>query len=113
MQIEIDIEVLKSVSSMKEDKARQIIDQTKKVMNDWRTPIDVTPVNQRITMEAPTDLGDGPLVIVLMNKDAETMAELGYDQERKKFPPREEEGEIVAELGYDQERKKSPQQKKR
>ena len=66
MQIQIDIEVLKSVRSMTEDKARQIIDQTKKVRNDSKTPIDVTPVNQRITVEAPTDLGDGPLVIDLL-----------------------------------------------
>jgi hypothetical protein len=112
MQIEIDIGVLKSVSSMKEDKARQIIDQTTKVMINWRTPIDVRPVNQRITVEAPTNLGNGPLGIVLLNNDGAIVAELGYDQERKKFPPQEEEEETMAE-GYDQERKKILTAKKR
>ena len=50
---------------------RQIIEQTTKVRINWRKPIDVKPKNDRITVEVPTDLGDGPLVIALMNEDGE------------------------------------------
>jgi hypothetical protein len=110
MQISIDIKVLTFVSSMKEEKARQVIAQTTKVMINGELIdgelIDVNPVEETITVEVPTDLGDGPLVIVLVNKEGETVAPLLYDQEAGEFPPKEEDGdqgdpyeEIVEAIG--------------
>jgi hypothetical protein len=91
--VEINIEVLRSVRSMSEDKARQIIDQTTKVILNFKTLIDVKQVNKRIAVEVPTHLGEDPLIIVLMNKEMKTVAALGYDQKEKKFPQQEEDDE--------------------
>ena len=63
MQIPIDIEDLKSVGSMTEDDAQQIIDETTKVLNQGEDN-HVKPENQRISLEVPTDLDGGPWVIV-------------------------------------------------
>ena len=79
---------------MSEDKARQIIDQTTKVMINWKTLIDVKPENKRITVEVPTDHGEDPLIIVLMNKEGKTVTALAYDQKAKKFPQQEEDEEF-------------------
>jgi hypothetical protein len=92
--VEINIEVLRSVRSMSEDKARQMIDQTTKVILNWKTLIDVKPVNKRITVEVPTHHGEDPLIIVLMNKEMKTVTALGYDQKEKKFPQQEEDEEF-------------------
>jgi hypothetical protein len=78
MQIPIDIEVLKSVHAMTDDEARQIIDQTTKVT--ITKSIDVKPERHKITLEAPTDLGDGPWEIALVNKDGGTLAK--FDSQR-------------------------------
>jgi hypothetical protein len=91
--VEINIEVLRSVRSMKEDKAQQIISQTTKVILNWETIIDVKPVNKKITVDVPTHLREDPLIIVLMNKEVKAMAALGYDQKEKKFPQQEEDEE--------------------
>jgi hypothetical protein len=81
--IEIDIEVLKSVRAMTEKDAQQIIEQTKRVkinVVDEITLKDVTPKNQRITVPAPTNLGEGLLVIIdLINKDGGKIITLAYD----------------------------------
>jgi hypothetical protein len=82
MQIEINTEVLKTVLSMKDDEARQKIDQTKRVRINGDTLIDVEPKNQTITVEAPT--GDGLVIIDLINKDGATTT-LAYDLKAKKF----------------------------
>jgi hypothetical protein len=94
MPIKIDIEVFRSVSSMNDNKIRQIIDQTTKVIFNGEKPLEVKPVNETITVEVPTNLGDGrPLVIVLMNEKGETLAELGYDQEAGNFPQNKQDGD--------------------
>ena len=56
------------------------------------------PENQRITLEVPTDLGDGPLVIVLVNKDGRFSKPLGDISMTKAT---EELGEQVADLRRD------------
>src|SRR5262245_51101566 len=91
IDIEIDIEVLKSANSMEKEEAGQTIDQTKTVMIEGTGPINVTPKNKTITLNVTTeaDLGDGPWVIALMNEKGETLADLGYDTRRKLFPPEE------------------------
>lgn len=81
MQIPIDVEILKSVLSMKEDDARKIIDQTTKVI--IMKPIDVKREKHKITLEAPTDLSDDPWTIDLVNKDGGTVAQLDSDQAKK------------------------------
>jgi len=91
MPIEIDTKFLRSVSSMKEDKAGQIIDQTRKVVIGREKPIDVEPVDKRITVEVPPNLGVGSWVIVLINKEGKTLAVLPYDQEAKKILKQEDE----------------------
>jgi hypothetical protein len=91
--VEINIEVLRSVRSMKEDKAQQIIDQTTKAILNWKMLIDVKHGNKKITVEVPTDLGEDPLIIVLMNKEMKTVAALAYDQKEKQFPQQEEDEE--------------------
>jgi hypothetical protein len=91
--VEINIEVLRSVRSMKEDKARQIIDETTKVLLNWETLIDVKPANKRITVDVPHHLREHPLIIVLMNKEMKAVAALGYDQKEKKFPQQEADEE--------------------
>jgi hypothetical protein len=83
--VEINIEVLRYVLSMKEEKARQIINQTTKVVLNWNPAIDVEPKNENITVNVPTSLGDDPLVIVLINKAGKTLAVLGYDQKAEEF----------------------------
>lgn len=90
--VEINIEVLRSVRSMKEDKAQQIIDQTTKAILNWKTLIDVKRVNEKsIIVEVPTNLDEDLLIIVLMNKEVKTVAALGYDQKEKKFLQQEED----------------------
>jgi hypothetical protein len=83
--VEINIEDLRSFRSIKEDKARQIINETTKVVLNWETPIGVTPASERITVDVPDHLREHPLIIVLMNKAMKAMAALGYDQKEKKF----------------------------
>jgi hypothetical protein len=83
--VEINIEALRSVRSMKEDKARQIINETTKVILNWETLIDVKPANERITVDVPHHLHEHPLIIVLMNKERKAMAALGYDQKEENF----------------------------
>jgi hypothetical protein len=90
MQIPIDIDVLKSVLSIEDDKAAgQIIDQTKRVRINENTLVDVKRENQRIIVEAPTNPGDDLLVIDLINEHGGT-ATIGYDQKAKKFRQQEE-----------------------
>jgi hypothetical protein len=93
MPIEIDTKALRSVGSMNEDKAGQIIDQTRKVVIGGKEPIDVKPVHKKITVEVPAnlDVGVGPLVIVLVNKEGKTVAVLPYDREAKEFLKQEDE----------------------
>jgi hypothetical protein len=93
MPIEIDTKALRSVSSMNEDKAGQIIDQTRKVVIGGKEPVDVKPVHKKITVEVPAnlDVGVGPLVIVLVNKEGKTVAVLPYDREAKEFLKQEDE----------------------
>jgi len=71
--IEIGTEVLRSVRAMTEKDALQIIVQTKRVkinVVDEITLKDVTLKNQKITVPAPTNLGEGQLVVIdLINKD--------------------------------------------
>lgn len=76
MPIEINLEGLR----------REIIGQTKKVRIFGGRPIDVNPENSRITVEVPTDVGDGPLVIAFMNEKGEILAERIYNQKTKEFP---------------------------
>ena len=93
MQIPINIEVLKSVHPMTEDEARQIIDQTEKVRINEGTLIGVKKSeNQRIIVEAPTNLGDGLLIVDLINKYG-GITTLAYDLKAKKFLQQEEEEE--------------------
>jgi hypothetical protein len=89
MKIEINTEVLKTVLSMKDDQARQKIDQTKRVRINGDTLIDVEPKNQTITLEAPTNLGDGLVIIDLINKEGATTT-LAYDLKAKKFRQQKE-----------------------
>jgi hypothetical protein len=84
MQIPIEVEDLKSVLSIDDEAARQIIDQTKGVrINDY-TPIEWERKNQTITVKVPTNLGDGLLIIGLINEHGETTT-LAYDQKTKEF----------------------------
>jgi hypothetical protein len=80
--IEIDIEALKSVAMTEKD-AQQTIEQTKRVrinVVDEITLKDVTPKNQRITVPAPTNLGEGLLVVIdLFNKHGRKIITLAYD----------------------------------
>jgi hypothetical protein len=81
--IEIDIEALKSVRAMTEKDAQQIIEQTKRVKINVVNEItlkDVTPENQRITVPAPTNLGEGLLVVIdLINEHGGKIITLAYD----------------------------------
>ena len=81
--IEIDAEVLKSVRAMTEEDAQKIIGQTKRVkinVVDEITLKDVTLKNQKITVPAPTNLGEGQLVVIdLINKDWGKIITLAYD----------------------------------
>ena len=93
MQIPINIEVLKSVLAKTEDEARQIIDQTKRVRINEGTLVDAKkPENQRIIVEAPANLGDGLLIIDLINEHG-AITTLAYDLKAKKFRQQEEEEE--------------------
>jgi hypothetical protein len=94
MRIQIDIEVLKSVHAVTEEEARQIINQTKRVRINQDTLIEpASPKdgfkwkrmdNQSITVEAPPNLGDGLLVIDLINEHGGATT-LVYDLKAKKF----------------------------
>ena len=68
---------------MTEKDAQQIIEQTKRVkinVVDKITLKDVTLKNQKITVQAPTDLGEGLLVVIdLINKDWGKIITLAYD----------------------------------
>ena len=92
MEIKIDDEVLRSVRSMKEEKALRIIAQTTKAMINGKAA-NVKRKDRTITADVPTDLGDGKLAIALMNKEGKTVALLGYDQAAKKFLQQEEDEE--------------------
>jgi hypothetical protein len=91
IDIEINIEVLKSANSMEKEEAEQTIDQTKTVMIEGTGPIKITRKNKTITLNVTTeaDLGDGPWDIALINEKGGTLADLGYDPKRKHFPPQE------------------------
>jgi hypothetical protein len=92
MQIPIDIDVLKSVLSIKDDKAAgKIIDETKRVRINENTLIVVEPKNQKMTV--PTDLSDGLLVIDLINEHGGTTTTLAYDLKAGKFLKQEDEDE--------------------
>jgi hypothetical protein len=92
MQIPIDVEDLKSVLSIDDKAARQIIDQTNGVRIE-NTLIEWKRENQRITVKVPTNLGDGLLFIDLINEQGGTTT-LAYDQKAKKFrEPRKREGQ--------------------
>jgi hypothetical protein len=82
--VKVSIEVLKSACSMKEYRARQIIEETTNVVLNWKTLIDVKPANETITVNVPHDLREHPLIIVLM-KEINPMAALGYDQKKANF----------------------------
>ena len=85
MQITINIEVLKSVQAMTEDEARHTIEQTERVrINEGPLTGVKKPENQKITVEAPTNLGDGPLIIDLIDKHG-GITTLAYDLKEKKF----------------------------
>lgn len=111
--IEIGTEVLRSVRAMTEKDALQIIVQTKRVkinVVDEITLKDVTLKNQKITVQAPTDLGEGLLVVIdLINERWGKIITLAYDvkanaQElylvlrdaasQKKFRQQEEENSV-------------------
>jgi hypothetical protein len=93
VQIPIDVEDLKSVLSIDDEAARQIIDQTKEVRINETTPIEWKRENQRITVTVPTNLGDGLLIIDLIDEHGGTTT-LAYDQKAKKFRgPRKREGQ--------------------
>ncbi|MCK1447893.1 hypothetical protein IVB34_35860 [Bradyrhizobium sp. 2] len=104
--ITIDIEVLESVHAMTEDKARETIGQTRSVRINEDTPknqkitVTVEPENQRITMEAPTDIGDGLLFIDLIDERGAPMATLAYDLKAGEFrqPVREPEASPLTDL---------------
>ncbi|KRR14914.1 hypothetical protein CQ12_32245 [Bradyrhizobium jicamae] len=76
MPIEINLEGLRP----------EIIGQIKKVRIFGGEPIVVNPKNNRITVEVPTDVGDGPFFIAFMDEEGKTLAELIYDQKAKEFP---------------------------
>jgi hypothetical protein len=94
MQIQIDIKVLKSIHAVTEEEARQIINQTKRVRINQETLIEpASPKDgfewkrmddQSITVEAPPNLGDGLLVIDLINEYG-GVTTLVYDLKAKKF----------------------------
>jgi hypothetical protein len=94
--IDINISVLTSVNSMKEDEAGKIIQQTDKAMINWKL-VEVQHKNDKkhpgpyVTVTVPAGLGDGPWFIVLVNKEGETIASLGYDPIAEKFPAKEED----------------------
>ncbi|WP_407158173.1 hypothetical protein [Bradyrhizobium sp. STM 3557] len=83
--VKVSTEVLKSACSMKENKARKIIEETTKVVLNWKTLVDVKPANESITVNVPHDLREDPLIIVLMNKEMKPVAALGYDQKEAHF----------------------------
>jgi hypothetical protein len=94
MQIQIDIEVLKSIHAVTEERARQIINQTERVRINENTLLELASpkdgfewermANQSITVEAPPNLGDGLLVIDLINEYG-GVTTLVYDLKAKKF----------------------------
>ena len=97
--ITIDVQILKSVHAMTEDKARQIIEETKKVRINGDTLIESDSQkdgftcermdDQRITLDAPTNLGDGLVVIDLISERGGDTT-LVYDLKSKKIRQREE-----------------------
>jgi len=93
MQIPIDVKVLKSALSIDDKAAQQIIDKTRGVRIDEDTPIvPKKPDNHTITVEAPTNLGDGLLVIDLIDEHGGTIT-IAYDLKEKKFRQQEDEDE--------------------
>jgi hypothetical protein len=80
--IEIGAEDLKFVRAMTEKDAQQIIVQTKSVkinVADKTTLEKATLKNQKITVPAPTNLGESQLVVIdLINKDGGKLFTLAY-----------------------------------
>ena len=104
MQIPIDIEVLKSVLSIDDKAAGQMIDKTTRVRINENTLLELNRqkdgytlerMDQRITVEAPNNLGDGLLVIDLINEHGGIITTLAYDLKAKKFRREEEEEEVT------------------
>jgi hypothetical protein len=94
MQIPIDVEGLKSVLSIDDKAAQQIIEQTDRLRINENTLVEPKCqkdgftwecMDQRITVEAPTNLGDGLLVIELIDKPGGTIKTLVYDLKAGKF----------------------------
>jgi hypothetical protein len=94
VQIPIDIEVLKSVLSIDDKAAEQLIGGTNRVRINEDKLIEVKPENQRITVEAQTNPGDDLLIIDLINKEGATTT-LAYDLKAKEFRQEEEEEELL------------------
>jgi hypothetical protein len=91
MGIRVNGEILRSVRAMDENQAQQIIDQTTKAMINGK-PTNMQRVdNDTITVDVPANVGDGPLVIVLMSNKGKAVAVLGYDQEKETFAQQEED----------------------
>ena len=104
MQILIDPEVLKSVLSVNDKGAGEMIDQTDRVRINEDVLIKLKGENeeytferidQRITLEARDNLDDGLLVIDLIDKDGGIITTLAYDLKTKKFREEQEEEEEV------------------
>lgn len=104
MQILIDLEVLKSVLSVDDKGAGQMIDQTDRVrinenalieLNGQKDGYTFERMDQRITLEAPDNLDDGLLVIDLINKHGGIITTLAYDRKTKKIRQEQEEEEEV------------------
>jgi hypothetical protein len=105
MQIQIDIEALKSVLSVDDKGAGLMIDDTDKArineyalieLNGKNDGYTFKRVDRRITMETPDELDDGLLVIDLINKHGGIITTPAYDLKTKQFRQEQEEEEEVA-----------------
>jgi hypothetical protein len=103
--MEIDISILKSVSSVTDDEAQKIIAQTAKAMINGKPAKVINKTDSSITIEEPPDPGQAPWFIVFTTEKGETVVSFVYDRKLKKFPPKEEEDqsdpydEIVKVIG--------------
>jgi len=105
MQILIDIEALQSVLSVDDKGAGLMIDDTDRVRINENVLIELNGqedgytfkrMDQRITLETSDKLGDGLLVIDLINKHGGFISTLAYDLKTREFRKEQEEEEEVS-----------------